>query len=298
MRYSLLSRFRGCLLGAAVGEAFGGINKQHHLPTEWGRVMILGAESLIRHGGFNAEDWHQALLLFAESCQCLSSRDPLGVIVGTLPLFLFYHENEIKLRQNFLTLVDIWHDDLVSRDGALAVGYATLQSLTEKLNRATLIPLTINFLGAPSPLAQQLAQVQTLLEQDAGLERVVTHLSRDTQPSTPIALAFYCFLSTIEDLRLSISRAARTGYQSQLTSAITGALSGTYNSTVGIPATLRMALSRPDVRPLAAWGMKTEADVLELSDYLLAAWSGVYDNETHPNGFMPLAAIAAPGIIR
>ena len=284
------------MLGAALGESLGGINNPPQPPTEWGRVVTLGVASLIRHGGFNVEDWRQALCPYAESYQSTGDVD-LGTIIGTLPISLFYHESEVKLRQNFLALVGIWQDDLGSRDGALAVGYATLQSLTEKLNRATLIPLTVNFLG-PSPLAQQLAQVQILLEQDAGLERVVTHLSRDNQPSTPIALAFYCFLSTLEDLRLSVTRAARTGYRSKLTSAITGALSGTYNSTVGIPVTLRMALSRTDITPLAAWGMKTEVDVLELADSLLAAWSGVYDNETHINEFMPLAAIAAPHIIR
>ncbi len=217
--------------------------------------------------------------------------------MATLPVALFYHDNEIKLRQNLLSVVNIWQHDPVSRDGALAVGYALLQSLTE-INPAALIPQTIDFLGdSQSLLGQHLAQVQTLLEQGAGLERAVTHLARDSQPSTPIALAFYCFLSTLEDFRLSILRAARTGYHLQV-SAITGALSGAYNSTSGIPATLRMALSRPDNKPMAAWGMTTEAEMLELSDCLLAVWSGVYDQATYTDGVMPAAAIAAPGVIR
>lgn len=307
MRYSLLSRFRGCFLGAALGEtlALDG-KKQSHQSVGWGRIAVLGAKSLIQCGRFDLQDWRDALLscdsvlrLLPESSkQDMVNRVSTGAIIATLPLSLFYHENEIKLRQNLLTLVDIWQQDSVTRDGALAVGYITLQSLTEKLNRATLIPQTIDFLGSASQVAQHLAQVQKLLEQDAGLERAITELARDSQPSTPIALAFYCFLSTLEDLRLSILRAARTGYQSEITSAITGAMSGAYNSTSGMTATLRMTLFQLDTKPLAAWGMKTEAEMLQLSDSLIAVWSGFYDKATYPDELNSVAAIAAPQVIR
>jgi ADP-ribosylglycohydrolase len=262
---------------------------------------------LIRLGRFDVDDWHDAfgkdsaIRLFRSSSE---AEDPMNcvstkAIIATLPLVLLYHENEIKLRQNVKQLVAGWQNDPVNRDGALAVGYAIAQSLTEKLNRTTLIPQIIAFLGeSETQLAQHLAQVQTLLEQGAGLERAVTELRRDAQPSNPIALAFYCFLSTLEDLQLSVRRAAQTPYQPQITSAITGALSGAYNSIAGIPATLRMALTRSDAKPLAAWGMKTEAEMLELSDSLVAVWSGVYDQGTHPAQPQPVAAIAAPHVIR
>lgn len=275
--------------------------------TEWGRLAVMGAQSLLRLGRFDLDDWRE-VLLSADSVlkpfhassnlnamNCISTK----AIITTLPLALFYHENEIKLRQNLQQLLIAWQDDPVSRDGALAVGYATLQSLTEKLNAATLIPQTIAFLGeSQTQLPQQLAQVQRLLKQGAGLERSVTYLSQNTQPTTPIALAFYFFLSTLEDLRLSVVRAAQTGCQPQITSAITGALSGAYNSTAGIPASLRMALSQPNAKPLAAWGMKTEAEMLELSDSLVAVWSGVYDQATHLTKMTSVAVIAAPRVIR
>ena len=306
MRYSLYSRFRGTFLGTVVGEMLGK-STSVGADTEWGRLAVMGAESLLRLGKFDLDDWRQ-VLLSADSVlkpfhpssnlnamNCISTK----AIITTLPLALFYHENEIKLRQNLQQLLVAWQDDPVSRDGALAVGYATLQSLTEKINAATLIPQTIAFLGeSQTQLPQQLAQVQRLLEQGAGLERTVTYLSRNTQPTTPIALAFYFFLSTLEDLRLSVMRAAQTGCQPQITSAITGALSGAYNSTAGIPVSLRMALSQPNAKPLAAWGMKTEAEMLELSDSLVAVWSGVYDQATHPTKMTPVAAIAAPLVIR
>lgn len=305
MRYSLYSRFRGTLLGAVLGETLGTTLVKTD-DTEWGRIGVLVAQSLIRLGRFDVDDWRDMLLststlrLFhpssdLEAMNCISTK----AIIATLPLALFYHENEIKLRHNLqLFLVTVGQDDSVSRDGALAVGYAIAQSLTETLNAVTLIPQIIAFLESPTQLSQQLAQVQMLLEQGAGLERAVNHLGGAAQPSNQIALAFYCFLSTLEDWRISVMRTAQKSYQPQATTAIIGALSGAYNSTAGIPATLRIVLSRSDAKPLLAWGMTTEAEMLELSDSLFTVWSGVYDQTTNLNELTPVAAISAPNVIR
>ena len=277
-----------------------------------GRVAVLGVQSLIRLGRLDLDDWSKAYRSQTSTINytCESSeqnamnRDCTKMIIATLPIALFYHENEIKLRQNLLGLISIWQDNesscnSVSRDGTLAVGYAIAQCLQENFNRAELIPQIITFLGEPqAQLAQDLAKVQTLLQQRAGLEQTVIKLGQDTQPSANIALAFYCFLSTLEDLRLSVIRAAQKSHQPEITSAIAGALSGAYNSIIGIPVTLRLALSRSDTKPLAAWGIKTEAEMLELCDSLVAAWSGFYNQATPSTGLTSVAAIAAPGIIR
>ncbi len=380
MRYSLLSRFRGCLIGAALGGIYGS-DESEELAI-WGRMAILGAESLIELGRFDPNDWRQrfcsefpnldavnaapgVLEKFAEhrdpalpfdfsllkkprplppthnggrvSASFAEHRDPAlsfnfsplekfatpgdpassnfslprretvdtmncsaqGALIVSLPVSLFYHENEIILRQHLLSLAKIWYDEPVSRDGALAIGYAIAQSLQEKLNPFTLIPKTITFLGkSPSRLAEDLAQVQILLQQGSGLERAVQMHRRKAQLSSSIALAFYCFLSNLEDWRLSTSRAARTGEQSQITTTITGALSGAYNSTSGIPAPLRTVLSVSGTEPLTGWGMITAAQMLELSDNLLAIWSGVYDQAQQSNVLTPVAAIAAPQVMR
>jgi hypothetical protein len=282
--------------------------------SQWNRLAVLGAQSLIRLGRFDLEDWCDAFgkdsILRLEAASSLAHAMHLvstKAIIATLPIALFYHENEINLRQNVQQLVTLWQDDSVGAimkasqlDAALALGYAIAQSLTEKLNVGTLIPQTIAFLGEPdSQVAQHLAQVQTLLEQGASLERAVTELVQYAWPSTPIALAFYCFLSTVEDLRLSVLRAVKTGYQPQITSAITGALSGAYNSTAGIPSTWRLTGSRgPNAKTLAAWGITTEAQMLELSDSLVAVWSGMYDQAKYSAELTPIAAIAAPRVIR
>lgn len=316
MRYSLSSRFRGTLLGAVLGDMLGKSTAiiEHRADSQWNSLAVVGAQSLIRLGRFDVEDWRfgfsKESILRQEGVSSLAHAMHListKAVIATLPIALFYHENEINLRQNVQQLVTLWQDDSVGAimkasllDGALALGYAIAQALTEKLNAGTLIGQTIAFLGEPhTQVAQHLAQVQTLLEQGAALERAVSELVRDAWPSTPIALAFYCFLSTLEDLRLSVLRAVKTGYQPQITSAITGALSGAYNSTAGIPSTWRLAGSRrPNAKNLATWGITTEAQMLELSDSLVAVWSGMYDQAKYSAELTPIVAIAAPRVIR
>ncbi|WP_250126136.1 ADP-ribosylglycohydrolase family protein [Chroococcidiopsis sp. CCMEE 29] len=327
MRYSLGSRFRGTLLGAAIGEKIEKASsfrqrlssqeqplaqslEQQNLPvsseSQLVRLTIQGTKSLIRQGKFNLNDWQDALATNSGSVfqtspseQKVINEISTTAIITTLPIALFYHENEIKLRQNLqLALGAVGQDDPESWDGALAVGYAIAQSLKEKLYLADLIPQIISFLGeSQTHTRQKLKHVKTLLEQNVGLEQAATELSQDVQPSSAIALAFYCFLSTLEDFRLSTIRAACKSVQPRLTSAITGALSGAYNSTSGIPASVRLELFRTDTQ-LAGSGMTAETEMLELSDSLVAVWSGVYDQANHEAELTQIAAIAAPRTIR
>lgn len=322
MRYSLSSRFGATFVGAVIGEMIGsskGVSirrfsypnaikphqeqllrrvEQQKYAVEakylGGRLAIIGAERLIQLGRFDLDDWHDAFtkdLLAQDTINC----NPTIAILATLPIALFYHESEIKLRQNLqLALKAVGQDDAMIRDGALAVGYAIALSLNEKINAATLIPQVITFLGEPqTQITQQLLQVQTLLNQQAGLERAIA-LGRDA--TTPIALAFYCFLNSLEDFRLSTLRAAQTDYQPQITTAIAGALSGAYNSISGIPINWRMALSRFE-KQQAGWET-TEVEMFQVSDALVSVWSGVYDQVTHPTDSNSVAAIASPRVIK
>ncbi|NER26144.1 MAG: ADP-ribosylglycohydrolase family protein, partial [Symploca sp. SIO1C4] len=81
-----------------------------------------------------------------------------------------------------------------------------------------------------------------------------------------IALAFYCFLDTPEDFRLCVSRASLSKYQPQTTAAVCAALSGAYNSVVGIPADWCLGANSLGI------GRQRQ----QLADRLLAVWSGVY----------------------
>lgn len=329
MRYSLLSRFRGAFVGAAIGEirgAYGdswqlGVKQSLLSPSSWGRLVVRGTEGLIRQGKLDLADWQQpsqsTISTESENQKIRQKVDSvilpvsypakregnIAGIVTTLPVALFFHEDEAKLRQNLLQVADVWQDDSVLKDGTLAIGYAIALMLKERLDSATLIEEMINYVDVETPLVNQLRQVQVLLEEGAGLEKTLaTLMPKKSTPlmNTPVALAFYCFLSTIEDLRLAVVRASRCP-EPQVTSAIVGALSGAYNSIGGIPVGWRLALgkySEGDSPLVRLWGLNSEAELLRLAARLLAAWSGVYDAEKFliDTSFIP--AVAAPKVIK
>ncbi|MBN3871012.1 ADP-ribosylglycohydrolase family protein [Nostoc sp. JL33] len=312
MRYSPISRFKGTLLGAFLGESLasgGKIQFQSYL--DLGRMAVLGIESLIALGRLDLDDW---IGRQQQESPHLAATDEISIkiIIATLPVALFFHENPIKLRQNLLDVLKIWDDDPVVRDGTLAVGYAIALALTEKLDPLTLIEQTISFIGeTPTSIPKNLLKVQNLLEQGAGLSKTQAEFAREEKLSNTIAMAFYCFLSTLEDFRLAVLRATHNGnskaqdatpLSSHATGAITGALSGAYNGTGGIPVNWQVLLLQ---RNSPAWGLTSFSQMLKLTDTLVAVWSGVYDLSLNASELTEegcevalLSVYAAPRVIR
>jgi len=298
MRYSLGSRFKGTILGALLGEktAFSRRNQLQGAGTlkitslHWSDMTIECASSLISLGRFDQQDWQKA-----KQQELTNLENSYWAILATLPVALFFHENPIKLRHNLLLAAQIWQNDPVVRDGILAVGYAIAQSLTEKLTSISLISQTISFIGETSTdLPQQLLKVNNLLEDGAGLERVQAEFSKEEKLSHSIGVAFYCFLSTIEDFRLSVLRALQNSHRSPEISAITGALSGAYNSAVGIPISWQVML----VQANSTEGqVSSSRRMVELADALVAVWSGVYDLALCPDEVSEEGSALAPHLV-
>ncbi|MGB5963161.1 MAG: ADP-ribosylglycohydrolase family protein [Coleofasciculaceae cyanobacterium] len=311
MRYSLLSQFRGALLGSLVGEILG--SNKGRMPSRlllkassdqdnqslvalatqlnWSQIATCGIESLIHCGRLDLEDW-QLRSSKVESLSLLkNTANSSEAALATLPIALFFHDDQSKLRQQLQQAAAHWQQT-EENEGVLAVGYAIALALTEKLNH-TLIPQILSYLGnAQTRLGQQLQQVQNLIDKGAALNSAVHQLRQEaklqggTDTVCAIALAFYCFLSTPEDFRLSLSRASLITYQPQLTSALTGALAGAYNSNMGIPIGWRLEANQ----------INMSIQRLKLSEQLLAVWSGAYGvSVIEP---LPWAAIAAPRVIR
>ena len=278
MRYSINSRFYGALLGATLGEK--NTQPSQIKSTSIAKVLIPGAQSLVELGKFEREDWQEKL-----SSLKLTT---VQTVIATLPLTLFYHDNQIKLRQNLLSVASIWQDEPLIQVSTLALGYAIAQALTEKLLPHKLIPQTVAFIGAPaSDLTANLMQVQSLIEQKAGTEKAVTQLtSNKNRLTTSIALAFYYFLSTPEHLNLSINRSWRG---ESATTALVGALSGAYNSVSSIPSSWQTIIASPQTN--------AGAEMLHLSECLVAVWSGVYNFAAHP-AKLSSTAVAAPRVLR
>ncbi|MEH2367548.1 ADP-ribosylglycohydrolase family protein [Nostoc sp.] len=312
MRYSPLSRFKGTLLGALLGGSLTpGGKVQFESYPDLGRMAVLGIHSLIALGKLDLDDWIERQQ--EESLHLVATDDiSIKIIIATLPVALFFHENPIKLRQNLLRVLKIWENDPVVRDGTLAVGYAIALALTEKLDPITLIPQTISFIGeTPTSIPKKLLRVQNLLEQGVGLSTAQAEFAKEEKLSNTIAMAFYCFLSTLEDFRLTVLQATHndnsqvqdaTLLNSQATGAITGALSGAYNGTGGIPINWQVLLLQ---RNSPVWGLTSFSQMLELTDAFVAVWSGVYNLTLNPRELTedgcevaPLSVYAAPRVIR
>jgi hypothetical protein len=312
MHYSLVNRVRGIFLGALLGEILANQNA-----CDLGELAVLGSQSLIRLGRLDGDDW---LNIYQNTCQNIyqqtsvdlrTSNIPWGkTIVATLPVAIFFHEDTVKLKDNLQHLLKLWQTEPAVIDAALVMGYAITKCLTETLDPVEFIPQTISFLGETTThIPQKLLKVNNLLAQGIGLEQVRTEFNRPEQPGNPIALAFYCFLSSLEDFPLTVLRANSSSLQahsSSLTGALAGALSGAYNSTIGIPAHWQtlFSASNPPV-----WGMKSFSQILELADILVTVWSGEYNISSQSQELTkagsdinweltPLSIFAAPRVIR
>lgn len=280
MRYSISSRFRGTLLGAMLGEK---VSRQVSTPLQSMQAatcLVPSMHSLIELGRFERDRWQEKL-----SSTALM---PEFAALATLPLALFYHENELKLRQNLQASAKIWQNQPIIQESILTVGYAIAQTLSEKFKPNRLIPQILSFIETPqTDLSQKLTQVHALLTQGASLERTLTQLTpNEPSISASIALGLYCFLSSQEDFNLAVKRAQRL---QPLASAIAGALSGAYNSAYSIPSW--------QITALGTHQTSTEKEVLQLSDSLVAVWSGVYDYEVHATELVTKAVVAAPRVI-
>lgn len=309
MRYSLVSRFRGTLFGAALGQLTSW-QEQLSPPSQcpWGNLAMQGMESLIAQGRVDVTDWQRLYRELGQTDE--PSLRSANFLLAILPVILFCHEYKVKLRHNLQQIHVVWQDEVLPdpvlsqtlQDSSLALGYAIAQALRDKLKPNRLITKTLKYLDADSPsniVVAQLTQIQQLLETDQGLEQAQTQLLQQIQHlgptalvSLPLALSFYCFLSTAEDFRLSVKRASLVQHCPELTAALTGALSGAYNSLVGIPLTQRLHFQHP------AWGLSSAVQLFERSDRLFCAWSGVYSRPSSLSATLSTTALAAPGTIQ
>ncbi len=318
MRYSLLSRFRGALLGSALGANLGaaappGGGAGHSRPnpelsrhSSWAGMAAASAESLIRCGGFDVEDWHQSCVLAWSPDEGGTEAEltPVAVLMAIVPLVLFYHEEDLIWPKHLWRASSLLSPLVEWQWELWAFGYAIAQSLQEKLKPALAISALqkmakiVSFPpdgqdGAGAVVAAKLAD---LLAQKASREMVGSELTGlrgekpgAHSPNAAFALALYCFLSTPEDFRLSVVPAWGTAGHRELTGAIAGALSGAYNGIAGIPMSWQMCEpqrhggcldSSISFMPLSATPIPpptASVSFLPLASRLFAAWAGIYD---------------------
>lgn len=313
MSDSLVNRVRGVFLGVLLGESL-----TTHKSGDLGEILVLGSESLIIWGRLNVDDW---LKRYQQKFIDLEITDNAWgkILVATLPVAIFFHEDRIKLKDRLLQVLQIWDANPEVKDAAIVIGYAIANSLTQKLEPLTIIPQIISCLGENNtPVPQNLLKVQTLLEQGAGLKEAQIEFDHPEKISHNLALALYCFLSSPEDFYLTVLRANDNvnhinssqqepdnfGYA--YTSVLAGALSGAYNSTIGIPVNWQILVS---ANHQSLSGAKNCSQMLELADTLVAVWSGAYNISVNSSQLTkarskidgelsPHTIISAPRLIR
>ncbi len=306
MQSSLTSRFRGTLLGAALGEVLGE-NVQQRGPKlrspDWFTVDRWGFASK----GTPDQSWMQLTLKVAQALtlnhrwqsDALPQRVPdspqqAGLAIATLPLALYYHDDITQLRSHLSALFPSEHGISETRLGIEAITSTLSLALHEKLVPSLLIDQLLSELDLPIDLlfTQQMIQVRDLLLSTACSANAIRQL-RALPPGKTLAtaIALYCFLSTPEDPRLSILKAARLGYLPSLTCALVGALSGCYNGLEDLPLHWRRSLATTT----GASGTATERNSQVIADQLLVSWSGIVQPAESQ---VSALAIAAPRVIR
>lgn len=280
MRYSLLSRFKGTLFGAAIAAR----DPKSTQDLEW---AVLGVESLISCGKLDLEHWTDRIGVANQSKDIVFSAST--AIVASLPMMLFFHEDELLLGKKLQQAAEFWQQPPETTMGMLAIGYAIAQALKEKLLPPNLIPQICTYLATASSnsdnFQQQLAQVQRLLVEPVGLARTINQLCPKANSNTfNIALAFYFFLSMPEDFRLGLGRIGKQNNADSSLGVVVGALSGAYNGSAGIPVVQQRIIG------------SQRQQLKILAESLLAVWSGA--NLTNRPNWGQSLAIAAPRVIQ
>ncbi|MGI0486231.1 ADP-ribosylglycohydrolase family protein [Pantanalinema rosaneae CENA516] len=300
MPYSLLSRFQGCLLGSGLGEY--AATQITDTAIVWNPLIWQSLEPLIQ------PPEQAATFSWLHSPQANghdSSTAPIDAqAIATLPLMLFFHDDALKQQQALTQAMPSWHTESNTQASLLALGYAIAQACKQQLNPTTLLSEVSAYLelclppGSPQTTTPNtwLATTQMLLTDATDLQTAMTIVQqwqRQPQIAGAIALAFYCFLSAPETLQLSVHQATHTSYAPTLVAAITGALSGTYNSAIGMPIPWLTAydhsrISRTDALP-------TTLEIRHQATRLFASWSGSYNVAVVEQR---MAAVAAPQVLR
>ncbi|MBD3885097.1 ADP-ribosylglycohydrolase family protein [Phormidium tenue FACHB-886] len=244
MRYTVLSRFQGALLGAALGEILGA-NCSDRLAAQsidavslpWLTVHQWGFQPLFsgnRTGWGRAAVQHLRSLLQLDASPQLDLPLDLGLAVATLPIALFHHENPDRMQAHLRQTIPSLRGDGADEQtiGILLISYTLSLILREQFSPTQLIPDLIRYFDLPQTyplLAQQLSNLQP-----------------NSLPTSPLLAALTAFLRTPDSCRLSLLQAAQTpaSMQPAVVCAIAGALCGAYNGRGGLPLDWSLALNR------------------------------------------------------
>ncbi|HEY9621094.1 MAG TPA: ADP-ribosylglycohydrolase family protein [Crinalium sp.] len=329
MRDSLLSRFQGALLGAALGEVLGACcqirrrkpsgsawldveqwgfapTSSSLLPDGWGKYIVAGIQQLTRTQRWDLEPLEET------SPFSMKGGEQGGLAIATLPLALYFHDDLAQLQNQIQQAVAVWNPEAKKTPDLLqnvtipagAIALASQESLHPTCLTSDLLT-NLELRDANSSAVQLLQGVQTLVGEQVSLAIAKDRLSEIAVAQSPlaahVATVLYSFLATPDDVRLSLLQTAQLSPHPQSACALVGALSGAYNGLPGIPLGWRRALQSFPSEPFplrCLWSIEAEVELMQLAEQLFAAWSGVYQPiQSSQTNQAPLL-VASPNVIR
>lgn len=289
--YDLFSRLQGCLWGLMWGEGLGLAAAQQAKQPRANNWLVwvpppiapadLPPSSRAVHQALtdviHSQGWQpdRALDPFKQPLQ--SSPSLATWAIATLPTILFFHDDGWKLRHSLQQM-------LPPADGSDLVIGVVAYLLSHALKGATLCSQSLTDAVAyldttlrptiPTSSLAALEQVQFALQDSSDRRTLHTHL-QTVAPQTDwtIALACYYSLSTPDQPRLALVRAAQHGHPAL--AALTGALVGAMASNGAFPL---------------AWRVQQTQAIAQMIHQFLAVWAGVPEHSEEPW----IAAVAAP----
>ena len=294
MNHTFFSRFQGSWLGSAIAEALAEgqelLSKAHHpLPQLEARNNL--ALTLIESQEFSLESTQ----IINNLKSCISS-DRMALLL--LPLIAFYTDNLNELGDMIQKSHLYSKKEAKNIKDGLIWGQAISLALREKLDVNNLIESILSSTNIDSiAFIEQLKIVNTALKTGKTIGKVVEELSSaaissqkryDNQVTSPtltagqnaLALSLYCFGVAPENFELSICLAIGNKYQTKNVAALTAALSGAYNSFIGIPLKTRMIASQNP----------TYQQAMMVTSQFFNIWAGAHTLPKHDSQLTIVAA--------
>jgi hypothetical protein len=244
MKYLLVAKFQGALLGCQVAPISRRVTVPNQLFLDSTSALSGGAESIIRSGRVNLDDWFVA---------ATPVRHESVAVVATLPLMAIAIGRYWQLRAEVTASI-------------FTIGYFISHAVREDLDPLTVISrLLADVPSLPPQLSEQLVYINDRASKSASLHQVVEDLMQSPDPIvTGTILAIYSWLTTPDCYDLTLRRSLAANYHPNFTCAVAGMLSGSYLSLTGIN------IDRTIVAPQSErWMM--------LGQQLYGTWAGVYD---------------------
>lgn len=246
MKMVLLDSFRGCLLGSII------VSRIHNGTTTLQDWEIISQKIII--------DLIHKENISIKTIQDIGFHDSLAnsgeLILGTLPLILFFYETEFLLLEQL--------ERIGKNTNIIEENIKQLLLFQEILN--LILKREKNLFKNISNLSQSLEKLETFLEHQTLLAELKRQFRQPTVlESHYLLLSLYCFARTPDNFKLSVLQASQ--FNHPLILGVTAALSGAYNGYSNIPIPWRLIMSSDDEHRLKD----------QQIPQLWAKWTGVDD---------------------